>query len=101
MCVCMFLSLCLFFRRRRAFVTQRATMSFEPNWLRKDPLVPVLGFLGWTIPSTIPVGAFDGKSLFSCLLERIGENIAHFPTPPALTDSFWYVDARSRVVMRG
>ena len=43
----------------------------------------------WTIPSNIPVATFGGKSLFGALNESIGANLAHFPTPPGVTDSFW------------
>lgn len=46
-------------------------------------------FLGWTIPSSIPTSAFDGQSLFGLLNASIGEQLAHFPTGPALSDKFW------------
>jgi photosystem I subunit PsaO len=48
-----------------------------------------LGVLGWTIPSTIGVSGFGGKSLFGLFTESIGQELAHFPQGPALTDSFW------------
>jgi len=65
------------------------TMAFDDDWLKKDPLVFVLGFLGWTVPSTIGVSAFGGSSLFGLFTSSIGENMAKFPTGPALDDSFW------------
>merc|ERR1711937_169038 len=57
--------------------------QFESDWLRADPTVLVLGFLGWTIPSAIPVSGFGGSSLFSKFLSSIGEELAHFPKGPA------------------
>ena len=48
-----------------------------------------LGFAGWTIPSSIPVSAFGGSSLFSLLNASIADNLAHFPQGPALDDKFW------------
>ena len=47
------------------------------------------GFAGWFLPSNIPVSAFGGKSLFGLFMESISENLAHFPTGPALDDKFW------------
>ncbi|KAK9828864.1 hypothetical protein WJX72_002460 [[Myrmecia] bisecta] len=71
-------------------VTRAAVGSdFPSNWLNKDPLVPVLGFLGWTIPANIPTGALGGNSLFGLFLGSIGENLSHFPIGPSLTDKFW------------
>jgi photosystem I subunit PsaO len=52
-------------------------------------VVFALGFLGWTIPSSIGVSAFGGESLFSLLTTSMGEELAHFPTGPALSDKFW------------
>eukprot|EP00884_Botryococcus_braunii_P017252 jgi/Botrbrau1/420/Bobra.110_2s0070.1 len=75
-------------RRTAASVQVRAAADGY-QWLRKDPLVFVLGFLGWTVPANIPVAAFGGKSLFGLLLESIGQELAKFPTGPALTDPFW------------
>lgn len=77
---------------RRAAVVVRAEASnkqFPRDWVKTDPLVPVLGFAGWTIPSNIGVSAFGGKSLFGLFTASIGEQLAHFPTGPALTDNFW------------
>lgn len=53
--------------------------------------VPLAGasFLGWTLPSSIPVSAFGGQSLFGLLNASIAEELAHFPVGPALTDKFW------------
>ena len=48
-----------------------------------------LGFAGWTIPSSIPVSAFNGSSLFSLLNASVAENLAHFPQGPAIDDKFW------------
>jgi len=52
-------------------------------------LALIVGFVGWFAPSNIAVGAFGGKSLFGLLMGSIGENLAHFPTGPALNDPFW------------
>ncbi|KAI8465276.1 MAG: photosystem I reaction center subunit O [Monoraphidium minutum] len=60
-----------------------------PEWLKKDPLVIGLGFLGWTIPAASPAPAFGGDSLFGLFTSSIGENLAHFPVGPALSDKFW------------
>lgn len=57
--------------------------------MKKEPLVLVVGFLGWTIPSAIPVSAFGGQSLFGALNGRIAELLGQFPTGPALSDDFW------------
>ena len=46
-------------------------------------------YLRWTIPSNIGVSAFGGQSLFGLFQSSIAENLAHFPTGPALTDKFW------------
>lgn len=47
------------------------------------------GLIGWLAPSSIPV--IDGKSLTGLFFESIGTELAHFPTPPALTSQFWSV----------
>eukprot|EP00879_Flechtneria_rotunda_P000378 GHRR01000470.1.p1 GENE.GHRR01000470.1~~GHRR01000470.1.p1 ORF type:complete len:138 (+),score=20.18 GHRR01000470.1:87-500(+) len=73
---------------RRA-VTVRAGQPYPSDWLRKDPLVPVLGFLGWTIPANIPTSAFGGSSLFGLFTERIAANLASFPQGPSIDDRFW------------
>merc|ERR1712118_491817 len=67
----------------------RASSRFASNWLNADPLIFVLGFLGWTIPSAIPVSGFGGSSLFSKFISSIGEELAHFPKGPALNSDFW------------
>jgi photosystem I subunit PsaO len=59
------------------------------NWLKKDPTVLMASAAGWFIPSNIGVSAFGGKSLFGLFTASIGENMAHFPTGPALDDKFW------------
>lgn len=63
--------------------------SFERNWLRTDYNVIGFGLIGWIAPSSIP--AIDGKSLTGLFFESIGAELAHFPTPPALTSQFWLV----------
>ncbi|KAI4334202.1 hypothetical protein L6164_018921 [Bauhinia variegata] len=60
---------------------------FERNWLRRDLNVIGFGLIGWLAPSSIPV--IDGKSLTGLFFESIGAELAHFPTPPALTSQFW------------
>eukprot|EP00887_Chlorella_sp_A99_P000121 scaffold16.g121.t1 len=54
-----------------------------------DPVVFFASFLGWFVPSNIPVPAFGGQSLFSLLHESMLAELSHFPTGPALTDPFW------------
>jgi hypothetical protein len=61
--------------------------SFERDWLRKDLNVIGFGLIGWLAPSSVP--AIDGKSLTGLFFESIGTELAHFPTPPALTSQFW------------
>merc|ERR1711907_383769 len=56
---------------------------------QKDTFPRDVGFLAWTIPSSIPVGSFGGSSLFYRLNESIAEGFAKFPTGPGLTDPFW------------
>merc|ERR1711935_561171 len=63
--------------------------SFNAKWLNADPLVLVLGFIGWTIPSAIPVSSFEGDSLFFKFTSAIGAELAHFPTGPSLDSAFW------------
>jgi len=70
-------------------MTMMAGQEYPSNWLNKDPIVPVLGFLGWTIPANIPVPAFGGSSLFGAFTQSIGENLARFPQGPPLQDRFW------------
>ncbi|KAK8489190.1 hypothetical protein V6N13_010746 [Hibiscus sabdariffa] len=60
---------------------------FERDWLRRDLNVIGFGLIGWLAPSSIP--AIDGKSLTGLFFESIGTELAHFPTPPALTSQFW------------
>eukprot|EP00775_Hariotina_reticulata_P003644 gene3644-3905_t len=74
---------------RRAAVVVRAGTPYPSDWLKKDPLVPVLGFLGWTIPANIPSSAFGGNSLFGLFTASIGENLAKFPQGPSIDDPFW------------
>ncbi|CAN1251952.1 Photosystem I subunit O [Linum perenne] len=63
--------------------------SFQRDWLRRDLNVIGFGLIGWLAPSSIP--AIDGKSLSGLFFESIGTELAHFPTPPALTSQFWVV----------
>ncbi|KAG2320126.1 hypothetical protein Bca52824_013339 [Brassica carinata] len=44
---------------------------FTWNWLRRDLNVVGFGLIGWLAPI------------------HIGTELAHFPTPPALTSQFW------------
>eukprot|EP00878_Enallax_costatus_P044317 GHUV01052801.1.p2 GENE.GHUV01052801.1~~GHUV01052801.1.p2 ORF type:complete len:102 (-),score=20.41 GHUV01052801.1:932-1237(-) len=74
---------------RKLSVTVRAGQGYPNDWIKRDPLVPVLGFLGWTIPSTIPVSAFGGESLFGLFTKSISEELAHFPVGPSIDDPFW------------
>ncbi|GLC42776.1 hypothetical protein PLESTB_001416800 [Pleodorina starrii] len=76
---------------RRAVIVraEASNKTFPRDWVKTDPLVPVLGFAGWTIPSNIGVSGFDGNSLFGLFTQSIGEQLAHFPTGPALSDKFW------------
>ncbi|CAK8576417.1 unnamed protein product [Lathyrus sativus] len=60
---------------------------FQRDWLRRDFNVIGFGLIGWLAPSSIP--AIDGKSLTGLFFDSIGTELAHFPTPPALTSQFW------------
>ncbi|XP_022973174.1 photosystem I subunit O [Cucurbita maxima] len=60
---------------------------FQRDWLRRDLNVIGFGLIGWIAPSSIPV--IDGKSLTGLFFESIGAELAHFPSPPALTSQFW------------
>ncbi|KAM5585039.1 photosystem I subunit O [Rosa sericea] len=62
-------------------------MSFQSDWLRRDLNVIGFGLIGWLVPSSVP--AIDGKSLTGLFFDSIGAELAHFPTPPALTSQFW------------
>mmetsp|Transcript_18927 Transcript_18927/g.32331 ORF Transcript_18927/g.32331 Transcript_18927/m.32331 type:complete len:136 (-) Transcript_18927:75-482(-) len=70
-------------------VMASAEGGFDRNWLKGNPLVFVLGTVGWTVPSSIPVSGFEGSSLFGKFTSSIGTELAHFPQGPALTDEFW------------
>ncbi|XP_039052701.1 photosystem I subunit O-like isoform X2 [Hibiscus syriacus] len=61
---------------------------FERDWLRRDFNVIGFGLIGWLAPSSIP--AIDGKSLTGLFFDSIGTELAHFPTPPALTSQFCF-----------
>ncbi|WJX50017.1 hypothetical protein P8452_36382 [Trifolium repens] len=60
---------------------------FQRDWLRRDFNVIGFGLIGWLAPSSIP--AIDGKSLTGLFFDSIGTELAHFPTPPALSSQFW------------
>ncbi|PKA65393.1 hypothetical protein AXF42_Ash005727 [Apostasia shenzhenica] len=61
--------------------------SFERDWLRTDLNVIGFGLIGWIAPSSIPV--INGNSLTGLFFQSIGEELAHWPTGPALTSPFW------------
>ncbi|TQD73096.1 hypothetical protein C1H46_041366 [Malus baccata] len=65
----------------------RFTCSFQRDWLRRDLNVIGFGLIGWLAPSSIPL--IGGKSLTGLFFESIGAELAHFPSPPALTSQFW------------
>ncbi|XP_076936275.1 photosystem I subunit O-like [Bidens hawaiensis] len=60
---------------------------FERDWLRTDLNVIGFGLIGWLAPSSIP--AINGDSLTGLFFGSIGTELAHFPTPPALSSPFW------------
>ncbi len=49
----------------------------------------MLAMRRWVIPSNVPTAALGGKSLFGAFTQSIGQELAHFPVGPALTDKFW------------
>jgi photosystem I subunit PsaO len=55
--------------------------------LMRDLNVVGFGLIGWLATSSIP--AINGKSLTGLFFYSIGTELAHFPTPPALTSQFW------------
>ena len=61
--------------------------SFQRKWLRIDYSVIGFGLIGWLAPSSIP--AINGDSLTGLFFKSISEELAHFPTGPALTSPFW------------
>ncbi|KAK2995030.1 hypothetical protein RJ640_021187 [Escallonia rubra] len=60
---------------------------FERDWLRTDLNVIGFGLIGWLAPSSVPI--INGNSLTGLFFSSIGEELAHFPTPPALSSQFW------------
>ncbi|KAJ3675121.1 hypothetical protein LUZ60_004163 [Juncus effusus] len=74
-------------RSTRASRRNVVTCSFPRNWLRRDLNVIGFGLIGWLAPSSIP--AINGNSLTGLFFSSIGEELAHFPTGPALTSQFW------------
>ena len=79
--------------RPRAAVRARAAVAesktFDDDWLKAEVPVHLLTLFGWTIPSAIAVPALGDKSLFLCLCQSITEELAHFPTGPAIDSPFW------------
>lgn len=71
--------------------------SFQRDWLRRDFNVIGFGLIGWLAPSSIP--AINGKSLTGLFFDSIGAELAHFPTPPALTSQFWLVTTRRLLII--
>jgi hypothetical protein len=69
----------------------RARYRFPRDWLRKDLSVIGFGLIGWIAPSSIP--AINGNSLTGLFFSSIGEELAHFPTPPPVTSQFWLDDS--------
>merc|ERR1711977_190849 len=69
----------------------KGNSQFDNDWLKADATVLALGFLGWTVPSSIPVSGFGGASLFSKFIGSIGSELAHFPSElgPSLDSDFW------------
>ncbi|KAM7522551.1 hypothetical protein LguiA_012453 [Lonicera macranthoides] len=72
----------------RAQASSRSRITcFQSDWLRKDLNVIGFGLIGWLAPSSIPI--INGESLTGLFFQSIGTELAHFPTPPALTSQFW------------
>ncbi|KAI3425288.1 hypothetical protein D9Q98_009055 [Chlorella vulgaris] len=72
---------------RGAVRVQAANTGYQ--WLNKEPLALMAGFLGWFAPSNIAVPALGNQSLFGAFTKSIGAELSHFPVGPALTDDFW------------
>merc|ERR1712050_195253 len=70
-------------------MTCHAQSKFDGEWIKSDPMVLVLGFLGWTVPSALPSSGFGGDSLFSRFINSIGNELAHFPSGPSIDSDFW------------
>ncbi|GJN03010.1 hypothetical protein PR202_ga20407 [Eleusine coracana subsp. coracana] len=60
---------------------------FPRDWLRRDLNVIGFGLIGWIAPSSVPV--INGNSLTGLFFSSIGQELAHFPTPPPVTSQFW------------
>jgi len=60
---------------------------FPRDWLRRDLSVIGFGLIGWIGPSSVPV--INGNSLTGLFFSSIGQELAHFPTPPPVTSQFW------------
>lgn len=73
----------------RQLTVTNAGKEFDKNWLNANPLVLALGVVGWCVPSSIGVPAFDGNSLTGLFLSSIGEELSHWPTGPSIDSSFW------------
>uniref|UniRef100_A0A7S4X549 Photosystem I subunit O n=1 Tax=Mesostigma viride TaxID=41882 RepID=A0A7S4X549_MESVI len=63
--------------------------KFDKDWLNSNGMVLPIAFAGWVIPASIPAFGTTGTSLNSLFFESIGQEMAHFPTGPAVTDDFW------------
>ncbi|CAD7704899.1 unnamed protein product [Ostreobium quekettii] len=70
-------------------VTSMSGKPFDRDWISSSPFAFMMGFIGWTAPSSIGVPAYDGNSLFGSLLGQIVKEWQHFPTGPALDSPFW------------
>ncbi|BAF14669.1 photosystem I subunit O [Oryza sativa Japonica Group] len=62
-------------------------MTFPQDWLRRDLNVIGFGLIGWIAPSSVP--AINGNSLTGLFFSSIGQELSHFPSPPALDSPFW------------
>nr|ABK21270.1 unknown [Picea sitchensis]ABK25280.1 unknown [Picea sitchensis]ABK25521.1 unknown [Picea sitchensis]ABK27000.1 unknown [Picea sitchensis]ABR18345.1 unknown [Picea sitchensis] len=72
--------------RQKGLWASRIT-CFQRNWLRTDYSVIGFGLIGWIAPSSLPV--INGDSLTGLFFKSIGDELAHWPTGPSLTSSFW------------
>ncbi|GMH35269.1 hypothetical protein BSKO_03137 [Bryopsis sp. KO-2023] len=70
-------------------VTAMSGKGFDKDWLMASPMVNILGFFGWVVPSSTPVPAFDGNSLTGLFFAQIPMEWSHWPTGPALDSPFW------------
>ena len=59
------------------------------DWISRNPIVLVVGFLGCTIPASIPSAPYNGNSLFGAFCSSIGEQLAQWPRGPPVESEFW------------